>query len=258
MGIVDAAWWAEQQRLRFFESPMKEDADRDFSWACSNCTFQNAAGMWQCEMCSHHKPGESYYCVLVLSKHAAACFVGDSHSLLFFVVDALAGAMVLRMNYSGPTAVQATSTVPLQGNGAGDAGAGKRSRVELQRQSSRDPPSPQHKKVRSRRTARQKGTSTGLEVGCNFQQCFQRWRDAPADCCPRSCRKADHRRQNAADVAVIRRVLDTAVDCGCALSAGLVAAGRAEYKGGCLAAGGCTRVHEEFRGQCFVFLLVLC
>ena len=27
---------------------------------------------------------------LVLSKHAAACFVGDSHSLLFFVVDALA------------------------------------------------------------------------------------------------------------------------------------------------------------------------
>ena len=49
-------------------------------------------------MCSHHKPGESYYCVLVLSKHAAACFVGDSHSLLFFVVDALAGAVVLRMN----------------------------------------------------------------------------------------------------------------------------------------------------------------
>ena len=65
--IADAAWWAEQQRLRFFESPMKEDADRDSSWACSNCTFQNAAGMWQCEMCSHHKPGESYYCVLVLS-----------------------------------------------------------------------------------------------------------------------------------------------------------------------------------------------
>ena len=57
--IFDAAWWAEQQRLRFFESPMKEDADRDSSWACSNCTFQNAAGMWQCEMCSHHKPGES-------------------------------------------------------------------------------------------------------------------------------------------------------------------------------------------------------
>ena len=89
--IVDAVWWAEQQ-LRFFQSPMKEDAERDYSWACSNCTFQNAAGMWQCEMCSHHKPGESYYCVLVLSKHAAACFVGDSHSLLVFVVDALAGA----------------------------------------------------------------------------------------------------------------------------------------------------------------------
>ena len=57
--IVDAAWWAEQQRIRGFVSPMKEDADRDFSWMCSNCTFQNAAGMWQCEMCSHHKPGES-------------------------------------------------------------------------------------------------------------------------------------------------------------------------------------------------------
>ena len=99
--IFDAAWWAEQQRLRFFESPMKEDADRDSSWACSNCTFQNAAGMWQCEMCSHHKPGESYYCVLVLSKHAAACFVGDSHSLLFFVVDALAGAVVLRADGGG-------------------------------------------------------------------------------------------------------------------------------------------------------------
>ena len=26
MDIVDAAWWAEQQRLRFFESPMEEDA----------------------------------------------------------------------------------------------------------------------------------------------------------------------------------------------------------------------------------------
>ena len=25
----------EGQRLRFFESPMKEDADRDYSWACS-------------------------------------------------------------------------------------------------------------------------------------------------------------------------------------------------------------------------------
>ena len=90
MDIVDAAWCAEQraeqQRLRFFESPMKEDADRDYSWACSNCTFQNAAGMWQCEMCSHHKPGESYYCVLVISKHAAACFVGGSHSLLFFLL----------------------------------------------------------------------------------------------------------------------------------------------------------------------------
>ena len=24
--IFDAAWWAEQQRLRFFESPMEEDA----------------------------------------------------------------------------------------------------------------------------------------------------------------------------------------------------------------------------------------
>ena len=46
--IVDAAWWAEQQRIRGFVSPMKEDADRDFSWMCSNCTFQNAAGMWQC------------------------------------------------------------------------------------------------------------------------------------------------------------------------------------------------------------------
>ena len=65
VGIVDAAWWTEQQQLRFFQSPMKEDAERDFSWACSHCTFQNAAGMWQCEMCSHHKPGESYYCVLV-------------------------------------------------------------------------------------------------------------------------------------------------------------------------------------------------
>ena len=107
--------------------PMKEDADRDFSWGCSNCTFQNAAGMWQCEMCSHHKPGESYYCVLVLSKHAAACFVGDSHSLLFFVVDALAGAVVLRMTDSGPAAVQATSTAPLLPMVAGDAGAGKRS-----------------------------------------------------------------------------------------------------------------------------------
>ena len=144
--------------LRFFESPMKEDADRDFLWACSNCTFQNAAGMWQCEMCSHHKPGESYYCVLVLSKHAAACFVGDSHSLLFFVVDALAGAMVVRMTDSGPAAVQATSTAPLLPMVAGDAGAGagKRSRE--------DPPSPQHKKLRTRRTARQKGSSTGLEV----------------------------------------------------------------------------------------------
>ena len=27
--IFDAAWWAEQQRLRFFESPMKEDAADD-------------------------------------------------------------------------------------------------------------------------------------------------------------------------------------------------------------------------------------
>ena len=153
--IADAAWWAEQQRLRFFESPMKEDADRDSSWACSNCTFQNAAGMWQCEMCSHHKPGESYYCVLVLSKHAAACFVGDSHSLLFFVVDALAGAVVLRMTDSGPAAVQATSTAPLLPMVAGDAGAGKRSRAELRRQSSRE-----HKKGRTRRTARQKGSST--------------------------------------------------------------------------------------------------
>ena len=98
---------------------MKEDADRDSSWACSNCTFQNAAGMWQCEMCSHHKPGESYYCVLVLSKHAAACFVGDSHSLLFFVVDALAGAMILRMTNSGPAAVRATSTAPLLPRGIG-------------------------------------------------------------------------------------------------------------------------------------------
>ena len=91
---------------------------------CSNCTFQNAAGMWQCEMCSHHKPGESYYCVLVLSKHAAACFVGDSHSLLFFFVDALAGAVVLLLNGSGPAAVQATSTAPLLPMVAGDAGAG--------------------------------------------------------------------------------------------------------------------------------------
>ena len=115
-------------------------------------------------MCSHHKPGESYYCVLVLSKHAAACFVGDSHSLLFFVVDALAGAVVLRWTDSGPAAVQATSTAPLLPMVAGEpmvagdagAGAGKRSRE--------DPPSPQHKKLRTRRTARQKGSSTGLEV----------------------------------------------------------------------------------------------
>ena len=71
--------------------------------------------MWQCEMCSHHKPGESYYCVLVLSKHAAACFVGDSHSLLFVVVDALAGAVVLRWTDSGPAAVQEyRRPVPLQ------------------------------------------------------------------------------------------------------------------------------------------------
>ena len=152
-----------------FQSPMKEDADHDYSWACSNCTFQNAAGMWQCEMCSHHKPGESYYCVLVLSKHAAACFVGDSHSLLFFVVDALAGAVVLRMTDSGPAAVQATSTAPLLPMVAGDAGAGKRSRAGLQRQSSReDLPSPQHKKGGTRRTARQEGSSTRLKVGCNF------------------------------------------------------------------------------------------
>ena len=27
--IFDAAWWAEQQRLRFFQSPMKEDADHE-------------------------------------------------------------------------------------------------------------------------------------------------------------------------------------------------------------------------------------
>ena len=54
-----ASWYPVQYRYYH--------ADRDFSWACSNCTFQNAAGMWQCEMCSHHKPGESYYCVLVLS-----------------------------------------------------------------------------------------------------------------------------------------------------------------------------------------------
>ena len=137
---------------------MKRDADRGTAWTCSNCTFENAEGMWQCEMCSHHKPGESYYCVLVLSKHAAACFVGDSHSLLFFVVDALAGAVVLRWTDSGPAAVQATSTAPLLPMVAGDAGAGagKRSRE--------DPPSPQHKKLRTRRTARQKGSSTGLEV----------------------------------------------------------------------------------------------
>ena len=129
MDIFDAAWWAEQQRLRFFESPtmedtadgrpgleyssgedsdmdmgeevgeemgeavdmgegmgeavdmdegmgvrarraarqkgssfgpMKEDADRDYSWACSNCTFQNAAGTWQCEMCSCAVPGQEF------------------------------------------------------------------------------------------------------------------------------------------------------------------------------------------------------
>ena len=242
MDIVDAVWWAEQQRLRFFQSPMKEDADRDYSWACSNCTFQNAAGIWQCEMCSHHKPGESCYCVLVLSKHAAACFVGDSHSLLFFVVDALAGAMVLRMTDSGPAAVPATSTAPLLPMVAGDAGgAGKRSRAELQRQSSREGlPSPQHKKGRTRRTARQKGSSTGLEVGCNFQQCFQHWRSPPADCCGKLCRTKSHRRQNAADVEVIRRALDRRVHCGCALSAQLHTAGRWEYKGGCVAAGGCT------------------
>ena len=68
----------------------------------------------------------------------------------------------------------------------------------------------------------------------------------------------DHRRQNAADVDVIRRVLDRRVHCGCALSAQLHNAGRGEYKDGCVAAGGCRRVHEEFRGQCFVFLLVFC
>ena len=93
---------------------------------------------------------------------------------------------------------------------------------------------------------------------CNYQQTFQHWRSAPADCCGRLCRTKSHRRQDAADIEVVRRVLDTAVDCGCVLSAGLAAAGRAEYKGGCVAAGGCTRVHEEFRGQCFVFLLVFC
>ena len=97
-----------------------------------------------------------------------------------------------------------------------------------------------------------------IQVGCNFQQCFQHWRSAPAGCCPRSCRKVDHRRQNAADVDVIRRVLDRRVHCGCALSAQLHNAGRGEYKDGCVAAGGCRRVHEEFRGQCFVFLLVFC
>ena len=44
MDIVDAVWWAEQQqRLRFYQSPMEEDADRDYSWRCSNCTYQNAA-----------------------------------------------------------------------------------------------------------------------------------------------------------------------------------------------------------------------
>ena len=31
--------------------PMKEDADRDYSWACSNCTFHNAAGMWPPSSC---------------------------------------------------------------------------------------------------------------------------------------------------------------------------------------------------------------
>ena len=95
-------------------------------------------------------------------------------------------------------------------------------------------------------------------MGCNYQQTFQHWRSTPADCCGRLCRTKSHRRQDAADIEVVRRVLDTAVDCGCVLSAGLAAAGRAEYKGGCVAAGGCTRVHEEFRGQCFVFLLVFC
>ena len=37
--------------------------------------------------------------------------------------------------------------------------------------------------VRARRAARQKGSSTGLEVGCNLQRTFQHWRSAPADCC---------------------------------------------------------------------------
>ena len=89
--------------------------------------------------------------------------------------------MVLRMTDSGPAAVQATSTAPLLPMVAGDAGAGKRTRAELRRQSSReDPPPPQHKKVRTRRTARQKGSSTGLEVGCNLQPTFQLWRSAAA------------------------------------------------------------------------------
>ena len=29
VGIVDAAWWTEQQQPRFFQSPMKEDADHE-------------------------------------------------------------------------------------------------------------------------------------------------------------------------------------------------------------------------------------
>ena len=115
---------------------------------------------------------------------------------------------MLRLTDSGPAAVQATSTAPLLPMVAG-AGKRSRARAELRRQSSReDLPSPQHKKGRTRRTARQKGSSTGLEVGCNFQQCFQHWRSAPADCCGKLCRTKSHRRQNAADTEVIRWVLD--------------------------------------------------
>ena len=53
--VADTEWWAA--KLRTWKSSTKEDADRDYSWTCGACTFQNAQGMWQCEMCSRRKPG---------------------------------------------------------------------------------------------------------------------------------------------------------------------------------------------------------
>ena len=62
-----------------------------------------------------------------------------THTLYCFLLLMLLQApwlVVLRMTDSGPAAVQATSTAPLLPMVAGDAGAGKRSRAELRRQSS--------------------------------------------------------------------------------------------------------------------------